>query len=70
MLWASGSGLIFSMRLHDRKCIQSVKSVRSVLHSELKIRALTPLNEGKKGCKTSTHTDTQTHTVSRFQVIF
>ena len=39
------------MRLHDRKNIQSVKSARSVVDSELKACILTPLEGINKGHK-------------------
>ena len=45
-LRASGLRLISSMRLDDKKNIQSVKSVWSVLHSELKVCVLPP-SEGE-----------------------
>ena len=51
LLRASGLGLKSSMRLDGRKDIQSVKSVWSILHSELKAH-IVPLLEGNdEGCK-------------------
>ena len=52
-LTASGLGLNFSMRLHDRNDIPSLKSAWSLLHSELKAHVQTSLdlernNEGRK----------------------
>ena len=44
MLRASALGLIFSMRLADRKDIQSVKSAWSILHSKLKGHIWPPLD--------------------------
>ena len=47
------------MRLDGRKDIRSVKSTRSVLHSELKAHALPSLNGNSIGHKTSTNTYTR-----------
>ena len=52
---ASELELISTIRLDDRKDIQFVKSAWSILHSELKARALPPLegnNKGRKGSYT------------------
>ena len=55
-LRASESRLISSMKLDGGKDIHAVKSVCSVLHSELKDRALPLLKENNLGYKTNLHT--------------
>lgn len=54
-LWTSRLGLISSMRLDGRKDTQFVKSVWSILHSELKTHILPLLVQNNKG-RTNTHT--------------
>ena len=48
------------MRLDDTKDNQSVKSAGIVLHAEVKAHALLSLLGNNKGCKTNTHTHTDT----------
>ena len=52
---AAGIVLIFSVRLDSQRGIQSVTSVRLVLHSELKVHDLLYLDENNKGRKMNTH---------------
>ena len=49
LVTAFGLGLISSMRLDERKDVQSVKSPGSILHSELKACVLLPLEGNNKG---------------------
>ena len=52
---AAGIVLISSVRLDSQRGIPSVKSVRLVLHSELKVHDLLHLDENNKGRKMNTH---------------
>ena len=62
-LRASGSALISFISLDRRKDIHSVKTVRSILYSELKAQVLPTLEGNNKGVlQTETHKYTHTHT--------
>ena len=53
-----------TQKINGWKGILPAKSASSMLHSEHKSCALCPVKWNMKGCKTSTHKHTNTHTLT------